>query len=420
MKKLLEKNLFTILTQFLIIVLPFYVLIAVFFSQIVGITNAGFFIKEFIIILLAFSLIYEFVKNKKIPQFDTIDYLIFGYIFYGIIITFINGLGLDSIFYGGRYDFIFFIVFLIYKHGNEFLQVKNKDLCKLLLISGGLSIMFSLMIKFRLGEQTLISFGFTDYVSNWTFSGKIPSYHGLENSGIKRFQGIFDGPNQMAFYLIFYTSIMMHYLKKKFEYHIILVLIFLFILLFITYSRSALLGVVSGSGLLILLNIKTIYKNHKKILINVITSILIITGILLMIFSDRVHNIFFRTSSTTGHFDRMEIGIDRFLEKPLGAGLAESGPAYRSIYPDKQTKLDEQYYIPESWFIQQLVEGGIIYFLLFIFILVNILNRLYTNSKSIFVGLIAILVMNIFLHIFEATYLSILLFIFVGLIYNKK
>lgn len=420
MKKLLEKNLFTILTQFLIIVLPFYVLIAVFFSQIVWITNAWFFIKEFIIILLAFSLIYEFVKNKKIPQFDTIDYLIFWYIFYWIIITFINWLWLDSIFYGWRYDFIFFIVFLIYKHWNEFLQVKNKDLCKLLLISWWLSIMFSLMIKFRLWEQTLISFWFTDYVSNWTFSWKIPSYHGLENSGIKRFQWIFDGPNQMAFYLIFYTSIMMHYLKKKFEYHIILVLIFLFILLFITYSRSALLWVVSWSGLLILLNIKTIYKNHKKILINVITSILIITWILLMIFSDRVHNIFFRTSSTTWHFDRMEIWIDRFLEKPLWAWLAESGPAYRSIYPDKQTKLDEQYYIPESWFIQQLVEWWIIYFLLFIFILVNILNRLYTNSKSIFVWLIAILVMNIFLHIFEATYLSILLFIFVWLIYNKK
>ncbi len=420
MKKLLEKNLFTILTQFLIIVLPFYVLLAVFFSQIVGISNAWFFIKEFIIVLLVISLIYEFIKNNKKPKFDTIDYLIFWYIFYWIVITFINWLWLDSVFYWWRYDFIFFVVFLIYKHWNEFLKVKTNDLVKLLLISGWLSLMLSIMIKFRLWEQALISFWFTDYVSNWTFNWKIPSYHGLENSGIKRFQWIFDGPNQMAFYLIFFTSMLMHSLKKKFEYHIVLVLIFIFILLFLTYSRSALLWVITGSGLLVLMNIKTIYEKHKKIFINVITAILIITGLWLMIFSDRVYNIFFRTSSTTGHFDRMEIWIDRFLEKPLWAWLAESGPAYRNIYPDKQTKVDEQYYIPESWFIQQLVEWWILYFLLFISIFVNILNRMYTNSKSLFVWIIAILVMNVFLHIFEATYLSVLLFIFVWLIYNKK
>lgn len=420
MKKLLEKNLFTILTQFLIIVLPFYVLLAVFFSQIVGISNAWFFIKEFIIVLLVFCLIYEFLKNNKKPKIDIIDYLIFWYIFYWVVITFINWLWIDSLFYWWRYDFIFFVVFLIYKHWNEFLEVKTRDLVKLFLISWWISILFSVMIKFRLWEQALISFWFTDYVSNWTFNWKIPSYHGLENSGIKRFQWIFDGPNQMAFYIILYTSMMMHFLKKKFEYHIVLVLIFLFILLFITYSRSALLWVITWTWILIILNIKTIYEKHKKIFLNVIAAILIITWLWLMIFSDRVYNIFFRTSSTTGHFDRMEIWIDRFLEKPFWAWLAESGPAYRNIYPDKQTKVYEQYYIPESWFIQQLVEWWIIYFLLFISIFINILYRLYSNSKSLFVWVIAILVMNIFLHIFEATYLSILLFIFVWLIYNKK
>jgi hypothetical protein len=44
---------------------------------------------------------------------------------------------------------------------------------------------------------------------------------------------------------------------------------------------------------------------------------------------------------------------------------------------------------------------------------------LYHNSKSLFAWLIAVLVMNIFLHIFEATYLAVLLFIFVWLIYEN-
>ena len=116
----------------------------------------------------------------------------------------------------------------------------------------------------------------------------------------------------------------------------------------------------------------------------------------------------------------MEIWIDRFTSKPFWAWLAEAWPAYRSIYTDKQNKQAEQYYIPESWFIQQLIEWGFIYFILFISIFSVILVKLYKHSKSLFVWLIAILVMNVFLHIFEATYLSVLLFIFLGLMVNKE
>ncbi len=420
MNKIFKKNLFTLLTQFLIIILPFYVLLAVFAESKLWIPKFWMYIKELVIVVLFISLCYEFIKNKILPKFDIIDYLIFLYIIYWIIITFYNWLWLNSIIYWWRYDFMFFIVFLIFKHGRQFISVNINELIKLFLISWWISIFFSLLIKFRLWEKTLISFWFIDYISNWTFNWKIPNYHWLENSWIKRFQWIFDWPNQMAFYIILYTSIFMHYLKKKFEYYVVLILIFLFILLFITYSRSALLWVFVWLWILLFLNIKNIYKIYKKYFIRWIISFLIIIWLFLFIFSEKVENIFFRHSSTTGHFDRMEIWIDRFLEKPFWSWLAESGPAYRSIYPEKQTKIDEQYYIPESWFIQQLIEWWIIFFSLFVLIFINILKRLYSNSKSLFAWLIAVLIMNIFLHIFEATYLSILLFIFVWLFYYKK
>jgi hypothetical protein len=117
----------------------------------------------------------------------------------------------------------------------------------------------------------------------------------------------------------------------------------------------------------------------------------------------------------------MEIGFKRFLEKPLGNGLAEAGPAYRSVHKDlPNTKEIEEFYIPESWFIQQLIEGGIIYFLLFVTIFSLILVRLYRASLVLFVVLSAILIMNLFLHIFEATYLTVLLAIFVGVGYKKS
>lgn len=420
MKKIFNENLFTLLTKFLVIILPFYVFISVFINYELNTIYSWLFIKEFIIILLILSLLFEFLKNKKFPKFELIDYLIFSYFIYWIFITIYNWFWIKSIIYWWRYDYIFFIVFLIYKHWKQFLNINLNKLIKLFLISWWFSILFSILIKFRLGEKTLLSFWFTDYISNWTFDWRIPSYHWLENSWIKRFQWIFDWPNQMWFFLILYTSIFLHFLKKKFEYHTILVLIFMFILLILTFSRSALLWVIVWSWILILLNIERIYKKNKKAFIRWIMWVLLLFWLIFLMFPNKVWNILIRTSSTTWHFHRMWVWIERFIEKPFWSWLAEAWPAYRNIYPHKQTKEFEHYYIPESWFIQQLIEWWIIYFILFNSIFVLILKKLYINSKSLFFWLIAILVMNIFLHIFEATYLSILLFIFTWLYYSKQ
>ena len=200
---------------------------------------------------------------------------------------------------------------------------------------------------------------------------------------------------------------------------IIAVLAFLAVLLYITFSRSAILWVLAWVWILFLVNLKTIFQKHKKVFLTItaISSVFII--LILSIFLNPIKNIVLRESSTEWHFSRMIIWIERFIQKPFWAWLAESWPAFRSIYPDKQTLEFEQYYIPESWFIQVLVEGWIIYFLLFLTILWIIWTKLYKKSIFMFVSFFAILVMNVFLHIFEATYLSILLFILIWLIIYK-
>lgn len=61
----------------------------------------------------------------------------------------------------------------------------------------------------------------------------------------------------------------------------------------------------------------------------------------------------------------MVIGLKRFTAHPLGSGLATSGPAYRYVTQlerdeglfEGENKDLEDYYIPESWYVQQLVEG---------------------------------------------------------------
>lgn len=413
-------NLFTILTKFAVSILPFYVFFAVFFWYLTWFDKVWFFLKEWLLVIIFLSLIYEFIKARKLPKLDILDYLVLFYIIYWVWITLYNWLGLNSIIYGWRYDFMFLIVMIIYKHWAEFLKVSVNQLIKLFVYSWALSLLFWILIKFRLKEEFLVEFWYVDYSSNWVFSWWIPVYHWLENSGIRRFQWILDGPNAMAYFLIIFSSMYLYLQKKKNEFYVYSSIIFLFWLVMLTYSRSAILWIISAWWLIFLVNIKYIYRHHKKLLIWLTIFSFSFLSILWVIFQHQLTNIIFRTSSTTGHFDRMEIWIDRFLEKPLWAWLAESGPAYRNIYPEKQTKNDEVKYIPESWYIQVLIEWWIIFFITFLTILLIVLFKLYSKSKIMFGMFFAIMIMNVFLHIFEATYLSMLLFIFVWLFISKK
>lgn len=413
-------NLFTILTKFAVSILPFYVFFAVFFWYITWFDKVWFLLKEWLLVAIFFSLIYEFIKAKKLPKLDFLDYLVLFYIIYWVWITLYNWLGLNSIVYGWRYDFMFLIVMIIYKHWESFLKVNTKQLITLFVYSWALSLLFWILIKFRLKEEFLVEFWYIDYVSNWVFNWWIPVYHWLENSWIRRFQWILDGPNAMAYFLIIFSSMYLYLQKKKNEFYVYASVMFLFWLVMLTYSRSAILWIVSAWWLIFLINLKYIYKHHKKLLIWLTIFSVSFLWLLWIIFQHQLTNIVFRTSSTTGHFDRMEIWIDRFLEKPLWAWLAESGPAYRNIYPEKQTKNDEVKYIPESWYIQVLIEWWIIFFITFITILFTVLVKLYNKSKIMFGMFFAIMIMNIFLHIFEATYLSMLMFIFVWLFISKK
>lgn len=73
----------------------------------------------------------------------------------------------------------------------------------------------------------------------------------------------------------------------------------------------------------------------------------------------------------------------------------------------------ETYYIPESWYIQQLVEGGIVGFLLFVAVLLIMLWNI-RHSPYVFGAFLGVLVMNVFLHSFESMHSSLLLFIFLA------
>ena len=418
-------NLFTLLTKFLIIILPFYVIIKVYSDKILDLWFLWFFIKEFIIVLLFLVLIYEYFLNKKNKdiklKFNILDYLIFAFIWYWIVITYLNWLWFNSIFFWWRYDFLWFVAFLIFKHWSVFLKENTKELIKLFMISAWISLFLWIVVKFILWEEFLSLFWFTIEVSQFWFGWWIPIYQWVEASWIRRFQWILDSPLAMWFFLILFTWLFAHLNRKNLDFATNFWFIILFTLIFLTYSRAAMLWVIVWVFLLLLFSSKKILKYYKKSLIYILITGVILVSWLWYIFQDKIHNVFLREGSTSWHFNRMETWVNRFLEKPFGSWLATSGPWYRYIIDGETTLETDRYYIPESWFVQILVEWGVIYFSLFIAILFNILLNLYNNkNRYIFAMFIWVLIMNFFLHVFEYTYITILLFLFLGLFYSSQ
>jgi hypothetical protein len=415
-------NFFTLLTVIFVIIMPFYVLLKVFFEHKLGVTNFWIFIKELLIIILWITVIFEFIRNKIIPKIDILDILVLAFIGYGVWITMYLNLWLEYIIYGWRYDFVFLCILLLYKHWAQFLKISWQEVIKYFLISASISLFFWIMVKFLFKESRLIFFGFSDYASNWTFSGSVPTHHWLENSGIKRFQWILEGPNAMGYFLIVYAALVLHIQKVKLQFQNVAFLVLVLWMIIMTYSRSALLWIWVAWASLFLLNIKFIYYRLKKHILPIVISVLIIVSGLWYVFQDKIYSAVIRPGSTTGHFERMEIGILRFQLQPLGSWLATSWPAFRNVYPEKTTREDEEFYIPESWFIQILTEWWVVYFSLFILIFLTLLLKTYKKSPMIFGALIAVIIMNIFLHIFESTHLTYAFFLILGIIVyeNKK
>ncbi len=422
MISLKDTNLFTILTKFLIIILPFYVVIKVYFDKVIGFGFFGFFIKELVLILLFFSLLYEyfFAKNIKKIKFDLIDYLIFAFIFYWLAITILNWLWFSSIIYGGRYDFLWFVVFLIFRHGRVLIKEKISSLLRLFLIWWSISLFLWIVVKFIVWEEILSLFWFTIQVAEFWFGWGVPIYQWVEASQIRRFQWILDSPLAMGYFLILFSGIFLHINRKKIkDFSIFIWISILFCLVFLTYSRAAMLGIIISSFILFIVNYKYLIKYFKKYMIVFWICFILISSSLSYMFQDKFYNVFFREGSTNGHITRMANGIDRFYEKPFWAWLASSGPAYRKVIKSEITLETDRYYIPESRFIQILIEWWIVYLTLFLYIFFLILKNLYRNIY-IFLMIISVLVMNMFLHVFEYTYITILLFLFLGLLYREN
>lgn len=416
--------LFDILFRGLLFILPFHVILSVFLEHKIGITGFTLY-KEGILIGMVVILLIQIFTKKLIVKLDIIDYMGIAYVLWLIIVTFFYSAPFSHLVYGGRYDFEFLFAFFLIKHGYPLLRHRPMRYFKDFILSGGIALVVGILVRWIFWESILLYFGFSGNLSNWNFGGSIPIYHGIDGANVRRFQWIFDGPNPAGFFILLYLWVLASYFRsaKKYYYLLSLFAFVLLVALFYTYSRSSVIWLVWGIGAILLFQLSFLWKKHRILLLSILPVLLLTSGLFYLKFENTIHQILLREGSTKGHFDRSVIGLKRFMAAPLGSGLATAGPAYRFVtQPEEnkslfegENKLREDYYIPESWFIQQLIEWGFVGFLLFVGMLGIMARGLVEKNIFLFGSFVAMAIMNLFLHSYESVYISLLLFMFVSL-----
>ncbi len=187
----------------LLAVLPFHVLLSVFAEYKLGIPGFTLY-KELILAVMVVTLSVLWYQKKLRYTPDRLDILIALYVGYLTFVTLWYPYPLQHFFYGGRYNFEFLAAFVIIRVGAQCLTDGVGRYLRVFLISASAALALGIFVRWIAGEAVLLYFGFSPNLSNWAFGGSIPIYHGIDGANVRRFQGIFDGPNPAGFFILLY------------------------------------------------------------------------------------------------------------------------------------------------------------------------------------------------------------------------
>ncbi|MBW7954562.1 O-antigen ligase family protein [Candidatus Gracilibacteria bacterium] len=422
------------LLQLFIFLLPFHAIFVTYLKCKAGIdTDILRFWKEIVIsILLAIVSLKILFTNKfnleKIYKNNYLLGLTTAFVICSFIYIFFPYFNIKTTnLLGFKYDVFFLFAFII---GLYLISIKNNF--KSILISNFLSIGVILMIFlpwYMSGniESTTQIIGFDNTPSTYEANSCI-SFSQNVTGGHNRFQGSFGDPIRfgvflVVFYLIFLGFILENTKQNKLNRFFIIGIVSVLIItsIFYSFTKTSMLGFVFGVLTFIYLSRKIIYNKTipKKILISI--SSLMALGLVLLVYIKR--NLFLHPEAILGRVENLVISVKMFFVNPFGYGLGIAGPAsWLSTSSDKAMSAGVNKFLPENWYIQILLEQGILGISLFLGLIIVIGVNLFDIVKrkkdylsiGIFTSYLALLFMANFTHAFEESATSYILFIIIG------
>ncbi len=382
-----------------------------------------------VILLVNFRTLTAYLKTRKRPRITFIGILMFG-----VGISLLKDKSRYDIFVGIKYGLLYLFIFLsstfigyLWNKKDSNLQPATCNLqhflkfLKYLLITTLLIWFLRQGLKF-IRPDLFLHIGYGPF-NDFKFGVKPPIYYLTGYQGTPRRQGIFSWPNNYGYFLIAFLPVVVILFNQKFEsikkiftankkaiinISIILLRILAIVL---TLSRTAFIGWIVG---LAILNIQRVRK-HKKLSWWI--------GIVLLAWLIWLSAL--KWASTLGHIKAKFGSIQYVIQQPSGYGLGTSWPAinYNGTI------------LPENYYIQLMIDIGTIGFLLRAFLIIQITRiarkiqqrfKDFSNdghTKSIYlirtwlnIWRICLLIMGMFLHVFEDSMINYLFFISRGIL----
>lgn len=419
-------------TAFVLALLPFHAVFTTWLGSNTGHIDAWRIWKELIIFGLAALALIILIRQKAVKRWlahDRLFLLIFLYIALHLVTAVwaltsnkVNG---PAVIYGllANLRFVgFFLVVLVFATYSGWLRGRWP---KLIFIPALIVISFGLLQLF-LPADFLRHFGYGP--------DTIPATHLVDQkSEYQRLQSTLRGPNPLGAYLVLVLTLAAagYGRLRKSRLNLSLLIAGGLIVLFFSYSRSALLGLAVSWAVLAWLLV-TSAKWRRYIAVGVV-GLVLVGGLVIWASrnNDAVQNTVFHTDETSQSAESsnkvrgqaLRDGFEDLRKQPLGAGPGTAGPAsMRNSQPPR---------IAENYFLQIGQEVGIVGLALFVAINILVAVRLYAQRQStLAIGLLASLagltVINLVSHAWADDTLGLLWWGLAGIvlaqpvILNKK
>jgi hypothetical protein len=367
----------------------------------------------------------------------------------------INSIPLREIFLGFRVELLWVGLFVATYTWLKTVTISNQDVQTYILKPVYLGFFFVLtVVTGSLIFSPQIFYTFLGYSNGWdSINSTIlesPICHSIDAAGNGcRLAGGFSNPNNFAAYLVLILPIFIggfissfQAKSNKISIAFAVIIFSILIMLGLSYARFSWLVVVLICLLAsqVFLMQKFRHPNLKNILKTTYTFTLLIPMLLVFalgLINENVNKLnvlpsfLTKTNSTIDHYKQTTLAIDAIQKKCAdlifkGYGLSQTGPIAKPQYKDVMSSTFAQENIeisnrlgikpfevgvPENWYLQLILNGGWIYFLLYVFLIFPAIKPIFGIYKStqinqknylIALGFFGIFIANLFLHVWES------------------
>lgn len=410
----------------ILFLIPFHAFLTAWFASRFGSFDLIRLWKEAVLLVLAAVSVVTVVrhpsvrKELKSNRIVQLSLLFIGFICLMTIIGLVTGnVGWKAALYGFIIDvrsFVFLLVMMV----AACLAPLPRTRRRWLLIPAVIVILFGLLQLFVLPADFLRHFGYSP--------STLPAFQPVDNKPeLARLQSTLRGPNPLGAYLvpILLSVLTLGLTIKKRRPAAALLFVLGLLVLVMTYSRSALLGLLVSMVIFGLLAVPRT-KTRRMLLLGVATAAVLFGGVFfVMRDNDQFQNYFFHTnekstssvSSNSARFSALRGGVKDVIHEPLGRGVGSAGPA--SQRNTKQTPR-----IAENYFVQLAQEAGVIGLALYIGAMTVIGAQLWKRREDrlaagAFAALVGVALINMLSHAWADDTLAYTSFALLGFVIVK-